>query len=247
MTRPEPNNDTRRSQPSGFTLLELMLVLGIVVSLTTLSWPRMQRSLVSAEHRAAAETLQTELMQLRLIAIESGKPQWFRFQEGGNEYLLETLPYDEVKDIDFENSPTRDENAEDHEGYSMVRTGIADISSENEFSSGDAGLLRLSGDVVFLASLADFPPKEDDLSQRASTVSSETRRGFSATGMEADHFVKSSWSSPILFYPDGRSEDSSIVVADRNGYLIVLTVVGITGDVQISARRRLPQTSDREK
>lgn len=48
------------------------------------------------------------------------------------------------------------------------------------------------------------------------------------------------WSAPISFYPDGRASDARLFVVAPSGYAIVLTVVGISGKVRVSNRRRLP-------
>jgi len=239
MRRPEPNHDALRSSPAGFTLLELLLVLGILLALTSLAWPRVQRSLARAEHRAAAETLQTDLMQLRLQAIESGRPQWFRYREGGNDYLVQPQSYDEVKDIDFQNPQTKAEDSDVHTG-----PGRASEDGGQEISQENTDLRRLSGDVVLVGSAENLALEEGGSPPTASMAASEALSGFSTADVEASHSMGSGWSSPIVFYPDGRSEDSNIVVADQNGYVFVITVIGMTGDVQLGPRQRLSQASD---
>ena len=86
--RPAEQAGLRRS---GFTLLELLIVLAIVVMLVGASWPRLRTSLEKAELVDAAKGIRTFLSQARLDAIDSGSPRRFRYQPGGT--LYEVGPY----------------------------------------------------------------------------------------------------------------------------------------------------------
>ncbi len=55
-----------------------------------------------------------------------------------------------------------------------------------------------------------------------------------------DDSTADQWSAPISFFPDGRASDARLFVIAPSGYTIVLTVVGISGKVRVSNRRRLP-------
>ena len=82
---------TLKRYRSGFTLLELLIVLAIVVMLVGASWPRLRTMLEKAELVDAAKGLRTLLSQARLDAIDSGTPRRFHYQPGGT--LYEVGPY----------------------------------------------------------------------------------------------------------------------------------------------------------
>ena len=71
-----------RPAPRGFTLVEMLVVLAIVALLSAMTWPSVQRLMNRARVKDAARQVRTELGEARLRAIESGKPQVFRFQPG---------------------------------------------------------------------------------------------------------------------------------------------------------------------
>ncbi|PQO42489.1 hypothetical protein [Blastopirellula marina] len=69
----------------GFTLLELLLVLVILVAMLGIGLPAMLTSLNGHRLSVSAEKVQIEFMRARVDAMESGRIRMFRFQpETGN-------------------------------------------------------------------------------------------------------------------------------------------------------------------
>ncbi|MEW4561710.1 prepilin-type N-terminal cleavage/methylation domain-containing protein [Bremerella sp. JC770] len=91
ITRPATRNVRSTPQPAAvgerraFTLLELLLVLAILVVLVGLGTPAVLNSLKGHRLTISAEHVQTQFMQARVDAMESGRIRMFRFQqETGN-------------------------------------------------------------------------------------------------------------------------------------------------------------------
>lgn len=61
----------------GFTLVELLLTLAILVTVTAVSVPALRRSQQDAALREAADLVKTRLMQARLAAMDRGEPSSF--------------------------------------------------------------------------------------------------------------------------------------------------------------------------
>lgn len=73
---------------SGFTLLELLIVLTLLIVIAGLSVPWIFREQARTELRSAATKLQSELYATRLTAMKSGEAYVFRYQGSGNVYEI---------------------------------------------------------------------------------------------------------------------------------------------------------------
>ena len=70
----------------GYTLLEMLLVLAIMVLLGAIVLPAVSQPLGKSELRDAAKQVRTQLARARLEAIESGRVYQFRFQPGRRKF-----------------------------------------------------------------------------------------------------------------------------------------------------------------
>ena len=73
----------RRPRQSGYTLLELLLVMLIVAGLTALAWPRLARASRSLTVRAAARDLVALAARARLEALSQREPVEMRVAADG--------------------------------------------------------------------------------------------------------------------------------------------------------------------
>lgn len=80
----------------GFTLVEMLLVLVILVIVAAVVLPSFYRSLRDATLRSAAEQVRTEWNRAHIKAMKSGRIQVFRFQPGGRKFQIE--PYQAADD-----------------------------------------------------------------------------------------------------------------------------------------------------
>ncbi len=74
----------------GYTLSEVLLVLGIIAGVAALAQPALRSSLGDSRLRSAARQLRAELAKTRLRAMQSGTAQRFRYQVDCNRF--ETAP-----------------------------------------------------------------------------------------------------------------------------------------------------------
>lgn len=74
---------------SGFTLLEIMLVLAVLVVIAALSMPALGRIAESQRLQQAADTVRVEWMSAHLRAMRSGRIQMFRYELGGDKFQVE--------------------------------------------------------------------------------------------------------------------------------------------------------------
>lgn len=73
----------------GFTLLEMLLVLAIIVAVAALAAPAMRGMIQSARLRAAGDTVRTEWTRAHVKAMKTGRIQVFRYELGGAKYTIQ--------------------------------------------------------------------------------------------------------------------------------------------------------------
>jgi prepilin-type N-terminal cleavage/methylation domain-containing protein len=74
---------------NGFTLLEMLLVLAILVAIAALAAPALRGVVLSAKLRAAGDTVRTEWTRAHVKAMKSGRIQVFRYELGGSKYSIQ--------------------------------------------------------------------------------------------------------------------------------------------------------------
>ncbi len=79
------NNLNTHRVVRGFSLLELMIVLVVMVGLLAIAWPNMQRTLRRTTLNEAAQVLREAIDEGRYEAITTGKPIFVQMQQGNHE------------------------------------------------------------------------------------------------------------------------------------------------------------------
>jgi prepilin-type N-terminal cleavage/methylation domain-containing protein len=77
-----------RDSRLGFTMMELMLVLAIIVTVSAMSWPMLERPLATHRLRSAADDVRAEWCQARVEAMRSGQTYAFRCATDGDRYSI---------------------------------------------------------------------------------------------------------------------------------------------------------------
>jgi type II secretion system protein H len=75
----------------GFTLVELLLVLAILVILAATATPMLRGTMQDAALRSAAEQVRVEFTRANVRAMKTGRIQVFRFEQGGSQFTVQ--PY----------------------------------------------------------------------------------------------------------------------------------------------------------
>jgi type II secretion system protein H len=71
----------------GFTLFEMLLVVGLVAVAAALAWPAAQRLYETHPLQQAAEQVRARLAWTRVHALQTGLAYQFRFEPGGSHFL----------------------------------------------------------------------------------------------------------------------------------------------------------------
>jgi type II secretory pathway pseudopilin PulG len=73
---------SKRARASGFSLLELIIVLVVMIGLLAIAWPSLQRPLRRTSLSEAAQTLRSAIDDSRYQAITTGTPVFVRLGQG---------------------------------------------------------------------------------------------------------------------------------------------------------------------
>lgn len=220
---------------NGFTLLEVMVVLGLMTLIAAIAFPAVQNRLARSEVESAAEQLKIELAQTRLNAIETGVAQKFRYQPGSNLYELSPCPEgvlslyvdpEDQLDSDFDLVDDSDEEAFAFEGELAEETGLEEEEEEVLQSELPDGIL-----------FASQRPETEETDVAAPVVSEEEAE-VSTDG--------EGWSRPILFFPNGRSTGAEIFLTCKPNLTVPLQLRGLTGTAEVGDTLRSKQESTEE-
>lgn len=196
---------TRSNRQRGVTLLELMLVLGLLVIISALALPSATQPLESYRLRKSGDLIRAEWAKARAKAMETGRTYVFRHEPEAGGYYIEPWYSDE----DYLESST------------LTGMGVAPVAAPTTglFSqSAPTTTKHLPEEIVFVAS----------------ETTQDAREQLAVQGTDALQNQDTSMSSPIFFYPDGTSSTANLLVKNARGRYIKLALRGLTGVVYVS-------------
>ncbi len=190
-----------------FTLIELLLVLGIIVAMVGMGLPLVQRMVARNQIKSAARELQSQLHQTRLEAIKSGDVMVFRYRLLTSDYeILPKSAFDQRAlgtdgaAVNWDATATGSELLEGK--------GVSRAAGDSESDSPDAFRRILPSGIIF-ASTAEHDAAVEN----------------------------NDWSPPILFFPNGRTSHASVTLVSTEGYdyrekLVLRGLTGMAGIVE---------------
>ena len=212
----------------GFTLIEIMLVLAILVVISSLSVRMTSGLLANYRIRQSSEDIRAEWTRLRIKAMEDGHVYCFRFSYGIDQYRV-----DRVLDAHF----TAKFASPNDSQYVYTDDPLLDKTIDPD---------ELTREDYFLPE-PDMEYAETPLSLSLKSVLSKNcffadcyvkpdARGRYYEGTDNDSFSSGrDWSKPILFYPDGTTSTATILIKNDQSRCIELHLRGLTGAVTVSS------------
>ena len=213
----------------GFTMMELILVMALLIMVGALSAPSFVGWAENQRLRKSGDIVQTAWARARIRAMKSGETIVFRYEIGGSRYRVEAWQ-----------TPGE-----------MAGFGFADQFGLNNNNSNDPLLLpSADGDDPSLANDdTGLSPSPLGLETGLESAEQVLPRGITFVGSEIelderDLFMRdqlmqdsmpTSWSSPILFYPDGSASQTKLQLTDTSfNRFVLVTLRGMTGLAQVT-------------
>jgi prepilin-type N-terminal cleavage/methylation domain-containing protein len=210
----------------GFTLMELLIVLAIIVMVMSIGTPSVVKILDRSKFRDGVLSLQTELGRTRIQAMKNGITLVFRYRVGTGEYKI----YPQVN----------------------VSGSIFDETVPVPIRLLPEPTLFMGGTTIEAESFQNAP-REDSQNEGGEAVGSlnslPTANSFTVaipafSQTEAD----GGWSKPIIFFPNGRTSTAVIFLCSRpergkQDYYSEISFRGMTGSARVSSISVFPPGS----
>ncbi len=193
-----------------FTLLELLLVLAILAAVAAVVVP--QAGILLGDRRLvrSGDQVCIEMTRLRVDAMRQGRVMMLQGTVGGNS--LRIKPFYSLDDA----TEAMDQTGSQSALLSGADQAIAVAPMQDE----EAGKMIELPEGVTIESIATA----------SSARAAEIERTAPA---DSSGDATASWSSPVLFYPDGTTSTAAITLAHETMGRLVVRIRGITGDATV--------------
>jgi prepilin-type N-terminal cleavage/methylation domain-containing protein len=196
----------------GVSLMELLLVLVLLVIAGSIAVPAITGAFGGVKLKRAGDKVIARWAEARAQAIETGVPYQFRFTPNTNTYRIEPLT-------------------------DVLQSGASGSGGSPMSSAPEpAASAQVETDAT-RRSLDKTTTIESQLPETILFVGGQSA-GFDATTDERRvndlQTIGSSWSSPIIFFPDGSASTASVVLQNDLPQYLRLTIRGLTGVARAS-------------
>ncbi len=192
------------------TLLELMLVLGLLVMIGAMAMPSLRLPFEHHRLRQGGEVVRVEWNKARIKAMKTGQMQMFRYTASASDYQV--LPYFSQQDwleTDAAHSTGSGSASRNQEMVAATQAADQAASSPRQLPEG----------VVFVQGEVETDSRSYEIQRQM--------QGAGTTG--------SLDSAPVLFYPDGTTSDARVVLTNQYQRLfVVVSLRSLTGITKVS-------------
>jgi prepilin-type N-terminal cleavage/methylation domain-containing protein len=199
-----PQSRSTRSARSGFTLMELLLVLALLAVIGATAWPLVTNAYSSVKLRNAAQQVQACWGKARVSAVSKGLPHVFRFETSAADYSV----------VAWE-----DENTALEAAVPITPNTFAQPTSPSD-ATNYGGAATTTG-----------PKLPEGMTFVGIQRGNDTRTMVADTQLATAGVT--STSQPVVFYPDGTSSDAVLTITDGKGRYITVNLRGLTGITRI--------------
>jgi type II secretory pathway pseudopilin PulG len=240
------------------TLLELLIVTGLMASLAAFSWPSVRRSLARADRLRAVESVRALLADARSRSLTRGRPHVLRLDDRRVEMELFEVRFDEAGAELFASDP----------GQARVRPLPSagqhrDRIPPQAVTGLTAELNDLAGPELRLVESRDLPenfrcrqlPSEDSTYRGSALMFSQDAFSDSSPGSLATSRLDASEPAAdsvgtaatpgmgthvvqLVFDVAGRTADTRLEICGPDGFCTPLAVTGASGNVRAGAAHR---------
>lgn len=215
---------TLRRQAKGFTLLEVLLVIAIMVAVLAVALPVMRGSFDNQRLRKAGETIQTEWARARNKAIRTGQVHVFQHALYSDQYVT-TLQ------TSLESSLLNSTASTANQANSPL------ASSQLNTSSGKYE--KLPEGVFFMG--ADVRMDNRTSFEMTSFESAPIVQDYSVAAASQEATGEINWGMPVFFFPDGTTSSASLMLANDRQKSLTISLRGLTGITRVGTVQTVDQ------
>ena len=199
---------------AGFTLVELLLVMALIVAVGAITLPALQGPLENQRLRKAADVVRTQWAKTRIESMQTGRIHVFQCEADGSVFRIEPW-YTEGDYLEADLMTATSGDA----------MGLAGAPGSDPLTDGTSQVVEqpLPEGVVFSGGVA-----------KSTGRSLMVEQALAATGSAVQ---------PILFFPDGTTSNAQLVLSNRNGQCVVLQLRSLTGIAEVSDMMPLEQAA----
>lgn len=194
----------------GFTLLEILLVLMLMIAVWAIVWPALDKPMAAERLRASADQLRSELTRGRVAAMRTGRAHVLSVDLTTGRFTL--APADGI-------TPT---------------STTAPVAATSPTMSVVAPPGRTLPDGIRLTELlaVDDVTPPPAVAQQQPPTETQVATGPAASGSPTTTAMTSPPSS-IFFHPDGSTSSARITLANQHGVSLLLELRGLTGATRV--------------
>lgn len=216
-----------------------MLVVALLSVIAAISFPALRRNLTRADVTSAARELQQHLQRARLQAMETGEGFLFLAEEDAGSFFLGPLSvYGRL-------------GTELNMTLAMTETMTETSPEEQSNWVHSLPLPMRFVSVNRQATKINDPDSQAGMNESyRRSLDQGQNRGFRSSEDAVDDEISDSLSPlarAIVFYPNGRIQSATILIASNDGYQIPVEIEGLAGRVKVGQIRRDITTSFAER
>lgn len=227
----------RRSTRPGFTLFELILVIGIVSILMAMAWPAYDQLFAARQLPEAANELRTFLRDTRRQAMADGII--YRCDFAPDTARIRIVPATDP----YEGSATDDETSTYGSTSSTEGGASGGTGSEPFIPMREQRELTGTIRVIEEKKFEEGPNAKDSEAQALENVEKQAE----APTDESMNDSTTKWVPLAAFYPDGSATPTTIRLIDQDDHFIEIWVAALTGEVSIGESQDWKSEEEIEK
>ncbi len=209
------NTNSKCTGRAGFTLLELMLVLALLVLLGALATPRISEVFERQKLNGSATELRLLFDEARLEAMRTGQAQVFQCVVGASGYSIKPL---------------------------VLQSDISNAGAGATVMTGAGTLVETQGNGLMTAAdpqeMTESEELEEGISFASCLVAGDYRAYATAQEAQASGSTEvntQSINSQVIFYPDGSTSTAEVQIKNERGDIRAVRIRGLTGYSKIVA------------
>jgi len=196
----------------GLTLFEVLLTLCLLAFIASMVWPVLEGSFSNYRLRKAADQVRTQWCKARIAAMSTGYVRVFRYEVDGSKYRF----YGQAVDGSFAPNNLKTTLPSNNSMESSPSENINYSQNNTDFSGTPALFDRtLPEGIAFVGSQTAVDPQAEALINNIPAA-------------------EPGWSEPFIFYPDGTTSTGQLVLKNKDGRMIGLSLRGLTGVVKVT-------------